>query len=134
LVEDSREEIFRDDYTGTFTFGTYVLGQSKESYDYFPDWKCVVVEGLLTEISLIKPIEKNSSGTRIELDEQFKKQLDDHERKMKCPVYSFYFKYYVKTMNLVEWKLSAGINTIIKFLNWLQWKGIRKVIKVLTPR
>jgi len=133
-VKDSEEEVFRDDYTGTFTFGTYVLGQDKESYDWFPDWKCVVVQGLLTEISLIKPIEKNSSGTRIELDEQFKKQLDDHERKMRCPVYSFYFKYYVKTMNLVEWKVSIGIVKVINFLNWLQWKGIRKVIKILTPR
>jgi hypothetical protein len=133
-VKDSEEEVFRDDYTGTFTFGTYVLGQDKESYDWFPDWKCVVVEGLLTEISLITPVEKNSSGTRIELDEKFKKQLDDHERKMRCPVYSFYFKYYVKTMNLVEWKLSIGIVKIINFLNWLQWKGIRKVIRILTPR
>ena len=134
LVKDSEEEVFRDDYTGTFTFGNYVLGQDKESYDWFPDWKCVVVEGLLTEISLVKPVEKNSSGTRIELDEKFKKDLDDHERKMRCPVYSFYFKYYVKTMNLIEWKLSKGINLIIRFLNWLQWKGIRKVIKILTPR
>jgi hypothetical protein len=134
LVKDSEEEVFRDDFTGTFTFGAYVLGQSKESYDWFPDWKCVVVKGLITEISLITPVGKNSSGTRIELDEQFQKDLDDHERKMKCPVYSFYFKYYVKTMNLLEWKLSIGINQIIKFLNWLQWKGIRKLIRILTPR
>ena len=134
LVKDSEEEVFRDDYTGTFTFGTYVLGQDKESYDWFPDWKCVVVKGLLTEISLVKPVDHNSSKARLELDEQFKKELDDHERKMKCPVYSFYFKYYVKNMNLIEWKLSIGILKIINFLNWLQWKGIRKVIKVLTPR
>ena len=133
-VKDNKEEVFRDDYTGIFTFGTYVLGQDKESYDWFPDWKCVVVQGLLTEISLVKPVDRNSSKARIELDEQFKKQLDDHERKMKCPVYSFYFKYYVKTMNLVEWKLSIGINHIIRFLNWLQWKGIRKLIRILTPR
>jgi hypothetical protein len=37
-------------------------------------------------------------------------------------------------MNLVEWKLSIGINHIIRFLNWLQWKGIRKLIRILTPR
>ena len=134
LVKDSEEEVFRDDYTGTFTFGAYISGETKESYDYFPDWKCVVVKGLVTEMSLIHPIEKRSSGTRIELDEQFQKDLDDHERKMKCPVYSFYFKYYVKTMNLIEWKLSIGINYIIRFLNWLQWNGIRKVIRTLTPR
>jgi hypothetical protein len=133
-VEDSREEVFRDDYTGTFTFGAYISGRTKESYDYFPDWKCVVVQGLLTEISLIKPIEKNSSSQRIEAEESFKKELDDHERKMKCPVYSFYFEYYVKTMNLIEWKLDALIGRIIRLLDWLRWKGIRKLIRILTPR
>jgi len=134
LVKDSEEEVFRDDYTGTFTFGAYISGKTKESYDYFPDWKCVVVKGLLTEISLITPVEKNSSGKRIDAQESFQKEIDDHERKMRCPVYSFYFKYYVKTMNLIEWKLSIGINYIIRFLNWLQWNGIRKVIRTLTPR
>jgi len=133
-VKDNKEEVFRDDYTGTFTFGTYVLGQDKESYDWFPDWKCVVVQGLLTEISLVKPVDRNSSKARLELDEQFKKQLDDHETKLKCPVYSFYFKYYVRTFEKIEWKLYNIINRIISFLNWLQWKGIRKLIKVLTPR
>ena len=134
LVEDSREEVFRDDFTGVFTFGCYILGKDINDDDLFPDWKCVVIKGLVEEMSLITPVDRNSSKARIEADETFKKELDDHERKMRCPVYSFYFKYYVKTMNLMEWKLSAGINTIIKFLNWLQWKGIRKVIKILTPR
>ncbi|NBW18185.1 MAG: hypothetical protein EBR82_60445 [Caulobacteraceae bacterium] len=133
-VKDSEEEVFRDDFTGTFTFSCYVLGKTKESYDLFPDWKCVVIKGLLTEISLITPVEKNSSEKRIEADEIFQKQLDDHERKMRCPVYSFYFKYYVKTMNLIEWKLCKSINFIIRFLNWLQWKGIRKIIRFLSPR
>ena len=134
LVKDSEEEVFRDDYTGTFTFGTYVLGQDKESYDWFPDWKCVVVQGLLTEISLVKPVDRNSSKARLELDEQFEKQLDDHKTKMKCPVYSFYFKYYVRTFEKIEWKVYNIINRIISFLNWLQWKGIRKLIRILTPR
>jgi hypothetical protein len=134
LVKDSEEEVFRDDYTGTFTFGAYVLGQSKESYDWFPDWKCVVVKGLLTEISLVKPVDRNSSKARLELDEQFEKQLDDHKTKMKCPVYSLYFKYYVRTFEKIEWKLYNIINRIISFLNWLQWKGIRKLIRILTPR
>jgi hypothetical protein len=133
-VKDREEEHFRGDITATFTFGAYISGKTKQSYDYFPDWKCVVVKGLLTEISLITPVEKNSSEKRIEAEESFKKEIDDHERKMKCPVYSFYFKYYVKTMNLIEWKLSIGIVKIINFLNWLQWNGIRKVIKILTPR
>jgi hypothetical protein len=134
LVKDSEEEVFRDDYTGTFTFGAYISGKTKESYDYFPDWKCVVVQGLLTEISLIKPIEKNSSCQRIEAQESFMKEIEDHERKMKCPVYSFYFIYYVKTMNLIEWKLDALIGRIIRLLDWLRWKGIRKLIRILTPR
>ena len=134
MVEDSREEVFRDDFTGVFTFGCYILGKDINDDDLFPDWKCVVIKGLVEEMSLITPVGRNSSKARIEADETFKKELDDHERKMKCPAYSFYFKYYVKTMNFIEWKVSAGINTIIKFLNWLQWKGIRKVIKILTPR
>jgi len=133
-VEDNREEVFRDDYTGTFTFGAYISGKTKESYDYFPDWKCIVVKGQIIELSLVEPLDSHSSKARIESEETFKKELDDHERKMRCPVYSFYFKYYVKTMNLIEWKLDAGINTIIRFFNWLRWKGIRKLIRILTPR
>jgi hypothetical protein len=85
-------------------------------------------------MSLVSPVDRHSSKARIEADQAFRKELDDHERKMRCPVYSFYFKYYVKTMNVIEWKLDAGINTIIKFFNWLRWKGIRKVIRILTPR
>ena len=134
LVEDSREEVFRDDFTGVFVFGAYITGKTKESYDLFPDWKCVVIKGLVEEMSLITPVDRNSSKARIEAEESLKKELDDHERKMKCPVYSFYFKYYVKTMNVIEWKLDAGINTIIRFFNWLRWKGIRKLIRILTPR
>ena len=133
-VEDSKEEVFRDDYTGTFTFGNYIYGETKESYDLFPDWKCVVVKGLLTEISLITPIEKHSSKDRIEFNESFEKKMDDHKSKMKCPVYSLYFNYYVRTIEKIEWKLYHLINRFIKFLNWLQWKGIKKLIKVLTPR
>ena len=134
LVEDSREEVFRDDYTGTFTFGNYIYGETKESYDLFPDWKCVVVKGLLTEISLITPIEKHSSKDRIESDENFFKKIDDHKTKMKCPVYSLYFNYYVRTIEKIEWKVYHLINRIISFLNWLQWRGIKKLINVLTPR
>jgi hypothetical protein len=133
-VEDTREEVFRDDFTGIFIFGAYISGKTKESYDYFPDWKCVVVKGLVEEMSLVNPVDRHSSKTRIESEESFKKELDDHERKMRCPVYSFYFKYYVKTMNLIEWKLDALIGRIIRLLDWLRWKGIRKLIRILTPR
>ena len=133
-VEDSREEVFRDDYTGTFTFGNYIYGKTKEGYDLFPDWKCVVVKGLLTEISLITPIEKHSSKDRIEVNESFEKKMDDHKTKMKCPVYSLYFNYYVRTIEKIEWKVYNVINRIISFLNWLQWKGMKKLVKVLTLR
>jgi hypothetical protein len=133
-VEDSRKEIFRDDFTGVFTFGCYILGKDINDDDLFPDWKCVVIKGLVEEMSLITPVDRNSSKSRIEADEAFKKELDDHDRKMRCPVYSFYFKYYVKTMNLIEWKLDALIGNTIRLLDWLRWKGIRKLIKILTPR
>lgn len=133
-VKDSEEEVFRDDYTGTFTFGAYISGKTKESYDLFPDWKCVVVKGQIIELSLVEPVDRHSSKNRIETEIQFQVEQEIHELKMRCPVYSFYFKYYIKTMNLIEWKLDAGINTIIRFLNWLRWKGIRKLINILTPR
>ena len=133
-VEDSKEEVFKDDYTGTFTFGNYIYGKTKESYDLFPDWKCVVVKGLLTEISLITPIEKHSSKDRIELNESFEKKINDHKSKMKCPVYSLYFNYYVKPIESLGRKISHNLNKPIKVLNWLQWKGVSKVVNLLTPR
>lgn len=133
-VEDSKEEVFKDDYTGTFTFGNYIYGKTKESYDLFPDWKCVVVKGLLTEISLITPIEKHSSKDRIECNESFEKKIDDHKAKMKCPAYSLYFNYYVKPLESLGRKISNSLNKLIKILNWLQWKGVSKVVNLLTPR
>ena len=133
-VKDREEEHFRGDITATFTFGCYILGKDGNDDDVFPDWKCVVVKGLLTEVSLVKPVERHSSKARIESDEIFFKKMDDHKSKMKCPVYSLYFNYYVRTFEKIEWKLYNIINRIISFLNWLQWKGIREIIKVLTPR
>jgi len=133
-VKDGEEEVFRDDFTGTIIFGCYIRGKQIFDNDLFPDWKCVIVKGLVAEMSLITPIHRHSSKDRIEADLKFQVDLEKHERKMRCPVYSFYFKYYVKTMNLIEWKLCKGINLIIRFLNWLQWKGIRKIIRLLSPR
>jgi hypothetical protein len=133
-VKDSEEEVFRDDFTGIFIFGCYIIGKDVNDNDLFPDWKCVVVKGLVEEMSLVSPVDRHSSKARIEADQAFRKELDDHERKMRCPVYSFYFKYYVKTMNLIEWKLDALIGRIIRLLDWLRWKGIRKLIRILTPR
>ena len=34
-VEDSREEVFRDDYTGTFTFGTIFMAKQKKAMIFF---------------------------------------------------------------------------------------------------
>lgn len=133
-VKDSEEEVLRDDFTGTIIFGCYIRGKHIFDNDLFPDWKCVVVKGLVVEMSLINPVERHSSKSRIETEIEFQVELEKHEIKMRCPVYSFYFNYYVKTMNLIEWKLDAGINQIIKFLNWLRWKGIRKIIRFLSPR
>jgi hypothetical protein len=133
-IKDSEEEVFRDDFTGIFIFGCYIMGKDVNDNDLFPDWKCVVVKGLVEEMSLVSPVDRHSSKARIEADQAFRKELDDHERKMRCPVYSFYFKYYVKTMNLIEWKLDALIGRIIRLLDWLRWKGIRKLIRILTPR
>ena len=60
-VEDSREEVFRDDFTGVFVFGCYALGKDINDNDLFPDWKCVVVKGLVEEMSLITPVDRHSS-------------------------------------------------------------------------
>jgi len=133
-VKDSEEEVLRDDFTGAIIFGCYIRGKHIYDNDFFPDWKCVIIKGLVVEMSLITPIHRHSSKDRIETDIKLQLELVMHERKMRCPVYRIYFNYYVKTMNLIEWKLSKGINLIIRFLNWLQWKGIRKIIRILTPR
>jgi hypothetical protein len=133
-VKDREEEVFCSNTTTSFDFGTYILGKTENDRDIFPDWRAVVVKGVVTELTLVEDYYKRSSKERVELDKKFKDQIETHERKMKCPVYSLYFNYYVRTLEKIEWKLYNVINRIINFLNWLQWRGIKKLIKVLTPR
>jgi hypothetical protein len=133
-VKDREEEVFCSNTTASFEFGTYILGKTENDNDIFPDWKAVVVKGVVTELTLVEDYFKRSSKDRVELDKKWQKQIETHRNKMKCPVYSLYFNYYVRTFEKIEWKLYNVINRIISFLNWLQWKGIKKLIKFLTPR
>jgi len=133
-VKDREEEVFCSNITTSFEFGTYILGKTESDNDIFPDWKAVVVKGVVTELTLVEDYFKKSSKDRVELDKKWQKQIETHRNKMKCPVYSLYFNYYVRTFEKIEWKLYNVINRIISFLNWLQWKGMKKLIKVLTPR
>jgi hypothetical protein len=133
-VKDREEEVFCSNTTASFEFGTYILGKTENDNDIFPDWKAVVVKGVVTELTLVEDYFKRSSKDRVELDKKWQKQIETHRNKMKCPVYSLYFNYYVRTIEKIEWKLYHLINRIIKLLNWLQWKGIKNLIKVLTPR
>jgi hypothetical protein len=133
-VKDREEEVFCSNTTTSFEFGTYSLGKTENDNDIFPDWKAVVVNGVVTELTLVENYYKTSSKDRVELDRKFKDQIETHERKMKCPVYSLYFNYYVKPLEFLGRKISHKLNKLIEFFNWLQWKGISKAVNLLTPR
>jgi hypothetical protein len=133
-VKDREEEIFCSNTTTSFEFGTYILGKTENDNDIFPDWKAVVVKGVVTELTLVEDYFKKSSKDRVELDKKFKDQIETHQRKMNCPVYSLYFNYYVKSIESLGRKISYNLNKPIKVLNWLQWKGISKAVNLLTPR
>jgi hypothetical protein len=133
-VKDREEEVFCSNTTTSFEFGTYALGKTENDKDIFPDWKAIVVKGVVTELSLVENYYKTSSKDRVQLDKKFKDQIETHERKMKCPVYSLYFNYYVKPLEFFGRKISHKLNKLIEFLNWLQWKGISKAVSLLTPR
>lgn len=133
-VKDREEEVFCSNTTTSFEFGTYILGKTENDNDIFPDWKAVVVNGVVTELSLVENYYKTSSKDRVELDKKFKDQIETHERKMNCPVYSLYFNYYVKPLESLGRKISHKLNKVIELLNWLQWKGISKAVNLLTPR
>ena len=94
----------------------------------------MVVKGAVTELTLVEDYFKKSSKDRVELDKKFQKQIEIHQNKMKCPVYSLYFNYYVKPIESLGRKISYNLNKPIKVLNWLQWKGISKAVNFLTPR
>ena len=133
-VKEREDEIFCSDITTSFEFGTYILGKTENDNDIFPDWEAVVVKGVVTELTLTKDYFKKSSKDRVELDKKFKDQIETHERKMRCPVYSLYFNYYIKPLESLGRKISHNLNKPIKVLNWLQWKGISKAVNLLTPR
>jgi hypothetical protein len=133
-VKDREEEVFCSNTTTSFEFGTYILGKTESDNDIFPDWKAVVVKGVVAELTLVEDYFKKSSKDRVELDKRFQKQIETHQRKMKCPVYSLYFNYYVKPFESLGRKISHKLNKLIEFLNWLQWKGISKAVNLLTPR
>ena len=133
-VKDREEEVFCSNTTASFEFGTYILGKTESDNDIFPDWKAVVVNGVVTELTLVESYYKTSSKERIELDKKFQDQIETHQRKMKCPVYNLYFNYYVKPLEFSGRKISHKLNKLIEILNWLQWKGISKAVNLLTPR
>jgi len=85
-------------------------------------------------LTLVEDYFKKSSKDRVDLDKKFQDQIETHQRKMKCPVYSLYFNYYVKPIESLGRKISINLNKSIKILNWLQWKGISKAVNLLTPR
>ena len=133
-VKDREEKIFCSNTTASFEFGTYILGKTENDNDIFPDWKAVVVKGAVTELTLVEDYFKKSSKDRVDLDKKFQDQIETHQRKMRCPVYSLYFNYYVKPIESLGRKISHNLNKPIKVLNWLQWKGISKAVNLLTPR
>lgn len=133
-VEDSRKEVFREDYTGTFVFGCVVNGDTIDGIDFFPDWKAVVVNGEVKELTILQEYQKYPSKDRIESEIKLELEIARHEKKMRCPVYRIYFNYYVRSIEKLSWKMQRLIAKTIRALDWLNWKGIRFLVKVLTPR
>jgi len=133
-VKDSEEEVFRSDYTGTFTFGCVVYGDNIDGLDFYPDWKAVIVKGEVKEITILPEYQKYPSKDRIEYQIQSEVAMAKHERKMRCPVYRIYFNYYVRSVERISWKIQRSITKLIRGLEWMNWKGIRFIVKVLTPR
>ena len=134
FVVDKKYEKFRNDYTGTFVFGCVVNGETIDSTDFFPDWKAVVVDGVVKEITILPEYTKFSSKDRIENQRKFDEELETHRRKMKCPVYNFYYTYYVQVVEKFSWKVQRLISQVIRGLDWANYRGVRLLVKVLTPR
>jgi len=134
FVVDKKYEKFRDDYTGTFTFGCVVYGDSIDGTDFYPDWKAVVVNGEVKEFTILPEYTKYPSKDRIENEIKLQIELARHEIKMRCPVYRIYFNYYVRSVERTGWAIQRLLTKIIRILDWMNWKGIRFIIKVLTPR
>jgi len=134
FVVDKKYEKFRDDYTGTFVFGCVVYGDNIDGLDFYPDWKAVVVNGEVKELTIIQGYSKYPSKDRIEYQIQSEVEMAKHERKMRCPVYRIYFNYYVRSVEKISWKIQRSITKLIRALDWINWRGIRFIVKVLTPR
>jgi len=134
FVVDKKYEKFRNDYTGTFVFGCVVNGDTIDSTDFFPDWKAVVVDGVVKEITILPEYTKFSSKDRIENQRKFDEELATHHRKMKCLVYKFYYTYYVQVVERFSWKIQRLISKVIRGLDWANYRGVRLLVKVLTPR
>ena len=134
FVVDKKYEKFRNDYTGTFVFGCVVNGETIDSTDFYPDWKAVVVEGIVKELTILPEYTKFSSKDRIENQRKFDEELETHRRKMKCPVYNFYYTYYVQVVEKFSWKFQRLISKVIRGLDWVNYRGVRLLVKALTPR
>ena len=133
-VRDSSKEVWRENYTGTFSFGCVVYGNTIDATDFYPDWRCVVVNGVVKELTIIPDYTKLPSRDRIEQQIEWDKELETHKNKMKCPVYRTYFNYYVKPVDKFGWILIRKLYSVTKFIEWIRFTGIRKIITFLTPR
>ena len=133
-VKDSSKEVWREDYTGTFSFGCVVYGDTIDGTDFYPDWRCVVVSGEVKELTIVPDYYKYSSRDRIEQQIEWDKELRDHKEKMANPFYNFYFNYYVKPVDKFGWLLIRKLYSVTRFVEWIRFTGIRKAISFLTPR
>jgi hypothetical protein len=134
FVVDRKYEKFRDDYTGTFTFGCVVNGDNIDGTDFYPDWKAVVINGEVKELTILSEYQKYPSKDRIESQLKLEAEINLHEKKMRCPVYKIYFNYYIRSVEKTGWAIQALITKGIRVLDWINWRGIRFIVKVLTPR
>jgi hypothetical protein len=133
-IVDKKYDKFRDDYTGTFTFGCVVNGDNIDGTDFFPDWKAVVVKGEVKELTILSEYQKYPSKDRIESQLKLEAEINLHEKKMRCPVYRIYFNYYVRSVEKAGWTIQKYITKLTRVLDRMNWKGIRFIVKVLTPR
>jgi hypothetical protein len=133
-IVDKKYDKFREDYTGTFVFGCAVYGDSIDGTDFYPDWKAVVVNGELKELTILPDYNKYPSKDRIESQLKLEAEINLHEKKMRCPVYRIYFNYYVRSVEKAGWTIQKYITKLIRVLDRMNWKGIRFIVKVLTPR
>jgi len=133
-VVDNKTEKFRSDYTGTFVFGCVVYGDTIDGMDFYPDWKAVVINGEVKELTIVPQYTKYPSKDRIEYQTKLEVEIVKHERKMRCPVYRIYFNYYVRSVEKLGWVAQRLINKSIRVLDWINWQGVRLIVKVLTPR